>query len=405
MRKTIFIAGIAICIICAALISYGFIKFAQRDAMPARDLTLSEYPKLFGKEAVIVIGDNASQIEKESAEAIAANLENLTGNKPEIISSKKIESFKYTYNLIVIGTPNSNKILEEVCNMTDAIRVTDEYPGEGKGILEILRNPWNEEKAMLLVVGSDEWGVKAGSDILPQNKEITQSKIIVKEDMVDKFNFLPSSYGSEDPIKAAKIALKERYGENWTNKYLILDITVKHPLISFNHTFVRVDPTNFSILVTSERVYFLSLSDFNRFLDTYGNSINKSWSDRDIADLFEIYLKLYGEPISVGGKPVGGGTYERLFTKEHLDELKEWVKGVKEKYDIDPKKFADLELTKKDSHYLLDCYTIKHPVVPIPKSATISHYSVKVGEKGEIYPSLINESYFDMYINKREEEL
>jgi len=59
---------------------------------------------LFAKEAVIVIGENASQIEKQSAEAIAANLENLTGNKPEIISSKKIESFKYTYNLIIIGT-------------------------------------------------------------------------------------------------------------------------------------------------------------------------------------------------------------------------------------------------------------------------------------------------------------
>ena len=51
-----------------------------------------------------MIGENASQMEIESAEAIAANLENLTGNKPEIISSKKIESFKYTYNLIIIGT-------------------------------------------------------------------------------------------------------------------------------------------------------------------------------------------------------------------------------------------------------------------------------------------------------------
>ena len=94
MRKTIFIAGIAICIICAALISYGL--FSQRDAIPSRDLTLSDYPELFWKEAVIVIGENASQIEKESAEAIAASLENLTGNKLEIINTKKIESFKYT---------------------------------------------------------------------------------------------------------------------------------------------------------------------------------------------------------------------------------------------------------------------------------------------------------------------
>ena len=388
-------------IICAALIFYSV--FTQRHAISSQDLTLSEYPELFGQEAVIMIGENASQMEIESAQEIAANLEIQTGNKPEIVSSEKFESFKYSHNLIIVSTPKSNEILEEVCNMSNATRVTDEYPGEGKGILEVLRNPWNEERAMLLVEGSDEWGVKVGGDTLQQNTKINQSKIIAKEAVREKFIFLPSSCSPKDPAKAATISLNERYGENWTNKYLILNISVKHPLISFNHTFVRIDPTNFSILVTSERVYFLSLEDFNRFLGAYGNRINKSWSNRDVAELFELYLKLYGEPISVGGEPVGGGTYERLFTNKHLDELKEWVEGVKEKYDIDPKRFADFELTKKDSGYLLDCYTIKHPIVPIPKSANISHYSVKVGEKGEIYPSLINESYFD--VNKREEEL
>ncbi|OPX28200.1 MAG: hypothetical protein B1H06_03690, partial [Candidatus Cloacimonas sp. 4484_143] len=131
-----------------------------RDAIPSRDLTLSDYPGLFAKGVVIVIGENASQIEKQSAEAIAANLENLTGNKPEIISSKKIKSFKYTYNLIIIGTPKTNSLLEEVYAMTNATRVTEEFPGEGKGVLEILSNPWDESKAMLLVEGNDEWGVK-----------------------------------------------------------------------------------------------------------------------------------------------------------------------------------------------------------------------------------------------------
>jgi len=112
------------------------------------------------KGAVIVIGENASQIEKQSAEAIAANLENLTGNKSEIVSSKKIESFKYIYNLIIVGTPKSNEVLRKVYDMTDAIRVTDEYPGKGKGVLEILRNPWDEGKAMLLVEGWDEKGIE-----------------------------------------------------------------------------------------------------------------------------------------------------------------------------------------------------------------------------------------------------
>ena len=59
-----------------------------------------------------MIGENASQMKIESAEAIAANLENLTGNKPDIINTKKIESFKYSYNLVIVGTPKSNKVLE-----------------------------------------------------------------------------------------------------------------------------------------------------------------------------------------------------------------------------------------------------------------------------------------------------
>jgi len=46
--------------------------------------------------------------------------------------------------------------------MTNAKGVTEGFPGDGKGILEILANPWNEEKAMFFVEGWDEWGVKAG---------------------------------------------------------------------------------------------------------------------------------------------------------------------------------------------------------------------------------------------------
>jgi hypothetical protein len=91
MRKTILIAVVVTCIICAALISYGFIKFTQRDAISLQDLTLGDYPNLFAEEAVIMIGENASPMEIESAEAIAANLENLAGNKPEIINTKKSE--------------------------------------------------------------------------------------------------------------------------------------------------------------------------------------------------------------------------------------------------------------------------------------------------------------------------
>jgi len=189
MRKTIIIAGAAICIICAALISYGFMKFTQRDAIPSRDLTLSEYPKLFAKGAVIVIGENASEIERQAAEEIKNFLLKHDSSYIKVIDSQKIKSFKRGYNLVIIGTPKTNPLLEEVYAMTNVARVTEEFPGEGKGVLEILRNPWDEEKAMLLVEGSDEWGVKAGREILVKDEETLQGKIIITEQVKEDFTY------------------------------------------------------------------------------------------------------------------------------------------------------------------------------------------------------------------------
>lgn len=62
MRNTILISVVAVGIICAALISYGM--FTQRDGIPLKDLSLSEYPKLFAEETVIVIGENAFRPQK-----------------------------------------------------------------------------------------------------------------------------------------------------------------------------------------------------------------------------------------------------------------------------------------------------------------------------------------------------
>ena len=240
MRKTILIAGIAICIICAALISYGL--FTQRDAIPSRDLTLSDYPELFAKEAVIVIGDNASLIENESAEAIAANLEILTGNKPEICNTKKIESFKYSYNLVIVGTPKSNKILEEVCNMTDAIRVTDEYPGENKGVLEILGNPWNEDKAMLLVEGSDGRGVKASVARLEEGQELNKSSIVVEWEEIT----LPDIMAAPKQI-FIYVGEKEEFSF-WTHNITVNYVSsspeqVLNVIVDGDEKVVKIDPT------------------------------------------------------------------------------------------------------------------------------------------------------------------
>ena len=150
-KKWILFATIVV--VCATVFVFsGYL--IEMSAIPAEeDFVLSNVPNLFEKEVVIVIGENATQIENESAEAIAEHLFNSTGTMPLLITDTElVEEEIAENNLIVVGTPRTNRMLEEVYAKTNATRVTDEYPGEGKGILEILRNPWNEDKAMLLVV-------------------------------------------------------------------------------------------------------------------------------------------------------------------------------------------------------------------------------------------------------------
>ena len=127
-------------------------------------LILRDYPELFGKDVIIVIGESATEVEEESADLIKENLKELTGNEPIIKNDTELLGLdKRAHNLILVGTPTTNHVLQEVYKLTDVTKVTNEYPGENKGILEILRNPWNSDKALLIVAGSNEWGVKVGS--------------------------------------------------------------------------------------------------------------------------------------------------------------------------------------------------------------------------------------------------
>jgi len=95
------------------------------------------------------------------------------------------------HNLILVGGADSNEVLREVYDMTDAMRVTDEYPGAGKGVLEIMRNPWDHEKAMLLVAGSDEWGVKAGSEMIDElpKTAFLYTMLSTKSNSIQRINF------------------------------------------------------------------------------------------------------------------------------------------------------------------------------------------------------------------------
>ena len=93
---------------------------------PSEEQKLSDFPEAF-KSTLIIVGDNASDIEMQAANEIADYLENETGNEPLIKKHSEIsDEDKRNYNSIVVGTPKTNPFLEEVYAMTNATRVTED---------------------------------------------------------------------------------------------------------------------------------------------------------------------------------------------------------------------------------------------------------------------------------------
>jgi len=197
MNGKIIIGGVVVllCLIGGIFLWQKVSEPTQLPAQPTKELKLSDFPEAFKEKTVIVLGDNASEIERQAAEEIKNFLLENNSSYIKVIDSQKIESFKKGYDLVIIGTPKTNPLLEEVYAMTNATRVTEEFPGEGKGVLEILPNPWDESKAMLLVEGSDEWGVKAIVTSLMKNKfiELNQKTFIMKDFKVEIKDLIENS--------------------------------------------------------------------------------------------------------------------------------------------------------------------------------------------------------------------
>ena len=128
MNGKIIIGGVVVllCLIGGILLWQKISEPTQLPAQPTKELKLSDFPEAFKEKTVIVLGDNASEIERQAAEEIKNFLVEHNSSYIKIIDSQKIESFKKGYNLVIIGTPKTNPLLEEVYAMTNATRVTED---------------------------------------------------------------------------------------------------------------------------------------------------------------------------------------------------------------------------------------------------------------------------------------
>jgi hypothetical protein len=262
---------------------------------PIKELTLSDFPELFRENTVIVIGENATKIELECAYEIAKKLEDLTGVKPLVMSDTEIsEKDKTDFNLIPIGTTDTNSILNEVYELTNATKVTKEYPGKNKGILEMMRNPWNSTRALLVVSGSDVNGTKASSIMLEGDEEfeslhermmltgfMTLTDVEIKEivksytvNMINSDPLLVSHRIIVDNIKAI-------------NNHPLLPSYYRTYYISYSGVEFYAEAI-FVIDSTNQSTYHLNLSTLNLLL----NKIGKETQEKDVIGCVEYYLLL-----------------------------------------------------------------------------------------------------------------
>lgn len=169
MRNNILSPGLLLALSIAAVTAFAC--GSEAGPVPA----LSDYPERFAENTAIIIGGNASDTELEAATAIAAKLTELTGNAPDIVSdTDALERNILDSNLILIATPDANRVLREVYQLTDATVITSEYPGPNRAILEAATNPWNSSKGLLIVGGSDEPSVKAASVMMTDDAKINE---------------------------------------------------------------------------------------------------------------------------------------------------------------------------------------------------------------------------------------
>jgi hypothetical protein len=217
-----FVLIVLICLVAGVLLIAGYVQkekeYVQKEKeVKPKELNLSDFPEVFKESTLIVVGDNASEIEMQAANEIAEYLKQETGNKPLIKKYSEVsEEDKRTYNLIIVGTPNSNPMLREVYATSDVLQVNESFPGEGKGVLEILKNPWEEGKAILLVEGSDERGVNLSSERLRKG-EINASLLHFSIRRDERF-FIVTPITDKIAIEIAKNHINDLLKNYPTNK-------------------------------------------------------------------------------------------------------------------------------------------------------------------------------------------
>lgn len=158
--------------------------------------------------ALLVIG---SEAQRAMADEINAQVAAQTGTTlPVKLAAEVTDDDKTAYNLILVGTPASNSLLEAAFEeLPEELQVTDAYPGQARGVLGVATDLFAPGKDVLVVTGSDAAGTRGSAGNL--------AAIIAGEPWIVRMRFpaavlQPLRFGEFSFRKRSDVAIAQEMG-------------------------------------------------------------------------------------------------------------------------------------------------------------------------------------------------
>ena len=169
----------------------------DRDMQNNSSNVVSEFPEKFNTEPVIVMPDNPSLVEKIAGKQSSAIISANTDASPLLITNSELTDTHRDKALVIINQSASSVFN---ANLTDGDVNTDASTlGDRKGNVVITENPQNTSQPLMVVTGSDVFGLWASTTAIDQTDtekaSITTAYDAVSQEEVEQLESIDSIGG------------------------------------------------------------------------------------------------------------------------------------------------------------------------------------------------------------------
>lgn len=191
-----------------------YIKAPQKEIPILKPkLTFDGITSFFKSDVLVIVGEKAKEIELDTAYLLSLYSQKIRGDKKALIKtpSELTKKDLSDYNLIVVGTPRTNSFLKKIYKKTGCNKATKNFPGKNKGMMEIVSNPWNIQRVILLFHAKDPQGV-GNSLLLLTKRHLNKNLTFLKNENKVEIWFDQSIYSGKEMV--GREEFEKRFLEN-----------------------------------------------------------------------------------------------------------------------------------------------------------------------------------------------